>query len=105
MFRLPSRFGPVNGAARHPLAISGHGASGCKIARWATTHSVRYDPDAAIIQEGQGILARRADITGFGSSDFGPWPGLYYGATSLGSCCRVGGTPMEAGPNRATIWS
>ncbi len=98
-------FAKLRGSLASPLGGDGHGASGCKISRRATTHSVCHDPDAVIIQESQGILVRRSDMTGFSSADSGPWLGLHHGATLIGSCCLAGGNPMEEGPNRATIWS
>ncbi len=68
-----------------PLCGHGHGGLGREIPCRVTTHPICYDPDAAVIQEGQCILVRRSNMTRLGSTDPGPLLGLYHGATSVGS--------------------
>jgi hypothetical protein len=75
---------PVRSFPR-PLRGHGHGGLGREIPCRVTTHPICYDPDAAVIQEGQRILVRRSNMTRLGSPDPGPLLGLYHGATSVGS--------------------
>ena len=67
-----------------PLCGHGDGRLGCEIPCWMTSHPVRYNPDAAVVQESQRVLIRRSNMAPLGSTDTGPLRGLYHGATSTG---------------------
>jgi len=67
-----------------PLCGYGDSRLGCEIPCGMTSHPVRHNPDAAVVQESQRILIRRSNVAPLGSTDTGPLLGLYHGATSTG---------------------
>ena len=85
------------------LLSHGYSGLGCDISCRVPTHPVCHDPDAAVIEEGQRILVRLANMPDLGATDSGPLQGLCHSGTSAGSRRRAGGNPTDDGPNRATI--